>query len=105
MLESVRLDDRVQIMAHRGSAKAAPENTLAAFRQAITDKADWIELDVQETADGQVVVFHDSDFMKLSRVNLKIWDATMDKLKDIDIGSWFAPQFKRRTCPHAGRCP
>jgi glycerophosphoryl diester phosphodiesterase len=99
LLESVRLDDRVQIMAHRGSAKAAPENTLAAFRQAITDKADWIELDVQETADGQVVVFHDSDFMKLSRVNLKIWDATMDKLKEIDIGSWFAPQFSAERVP------
>ncbi len=93
-IESVHLDDDVKIMAHRGSSKAAPENTMAAFHQAIEDGADWIELDVQETADGEVVVLHDSDFMKLASRNLKIWDATMDDLKDIDIGSWFAPEFK-----------
>jgi glycerophosphoryl diester phosphodiesterase len=92
-------DGRVLIMAHRGASKAAPENTLAAFRKAIDDRADWIELDVQETADGQVVVFHDSDFMKLSNVNLKIWDATMDRLKDIDIGSWMSPAFKDQRVP------
>jgi glycerophosphoryl diester phosphodiesterase len=98
-LSRVRIDDKVQIMAHRGASKAAPENTLAAFRKAIEDRADWIELDVQETADGQVVVFHDSDFMKLSRVNLKIWDATVDRLKDIDVGSWLSPQFKDQRVP------
>jgi glycerophosphoryl diester phosphodiesterase len=98
-LLSVRIDDRVQIMAHRGSSITAPENTLAAFQQAIADKADWIELDVQETADDQVVVFHDSDFMKLARVDLKIWDATIERLKDIDIGTWKAPQFSDQRVP------
>ena len=58
---------------------------------------------MQETADGQVVVFHDSDFMKLAGVDRKIWDATLADLQDIDIGGWFAPEFKRRTRPHAGR--
>jgi glycerophosphoryl diester phosphodiesterase len=98
-LQSVRLDDMVEIMAHRGSSKAAPENTMAAIRQAITDGADWVEIDVQETADGEVVLFHDSDFMKLAGVNLKIWDATRDDLKEIDVGSWFAPEFKDERVP------
>jgi glycerophosphoryl diester phosphodiesterase len=98
-LRSVRPDHRVKIMAHRGASKAAPENTLAAVRQAIQDGAEWVEIDVQETADGQVVVFHDSDFMKLSGVNLKIWDATMDRLAQIDIGSWFAPEFSGERVP------
>ena len=98
-LHSVRPDDNVKIMAHRGSSKAAPENTMAAFRKAIEDGADWIELDVQETADGEVVVFHDSDFMRTAGVSLKLWDATMEDLKTIDIGSWFAPEFADQRVP------
>jgi glycerophosphoryl diester phosphodiesterase len=98
-IQSVRVEDEVEITAHRGSSKAAPENTIAAVRRAIEDGADRVEIDVQETADGTVVVFHDSDFMKLSGVNLKIWDATMDDLQEIDIGSWFAPEFQNERVP------
>jgi len=98
-IHSVRLEDHVEIMAHRGASASAPENTMAAFRQAIKDGADWIELDVQETADGEVVVFHDSDFMKLAGRNLKIWDATIADLKQIDIGSWFSPEFSGERVP------
>ncbi len=98
-LSSLSLTDEVQIMAHRGASVAAPENTMAAFRQAIADGADWIEIDVQETADGEVVVAHDSDFMKLSRNPLKIWDATMDDLANIDIGSWVDPKYSGERVP------
>jgi glycerophosphoryl diester phosphodiesterase len=98
-IRSVRLEDDVMIMAHRGSSSVAPENTMAAFRKAIEDGADWIELDVQETANGEVVVLHDSDFMKLANRDLKIWDAALDDLKDIDIGSWFAPEFEDQRVP------
>ncbi len=98
-MQSVRPVDDVKIMAHRGSSKAAPENTMAAVRQAIADGADWVEIDVQETADGEIVVFHDSDFMKLAGVDLKIWDATLADLKDIDIGSWFDANFESERVP------
>ena len=98
-LNSLSLKDEVQIMAHRGASVAAPENTMAAFRQAIDDGADWIEIDVQETADGEVVVAHDSDFMKLSRNPLKIWNATLADLADIDIGSWVDPIFSDERVP------
>ena len=100
--QSVRLEDNTEITAHRGSSKAAPENTMAAVRKAIEEGADWVEIDVQETADGEVVVFHDSDFMKLAGVNLKIWDATMADLENIDIGSWFDPEFKDARVPTLG---
>ena len=93
LIGTVRVDDDVAIIAHRGAAAAAPENTTAAFERAIQDDADWIELDVQETADGRVVVIHDSDLMKIGGVNLAIWDATYEQLQDIDVGSWFAPEF------------
>ena len=71
-LEGIRTDDRVEVIAHRGAAAARPENTMAAIERGIEDGADWIEIDVQETADGEVVVFHDSDFMRLAHVDRKI---------------------------------
>ena len=95
----VRLNDDVAIIAHRGASASAPENTMAAVREAIEAGADWVEIDVQETADGEVVVFHDSDFMKLAGVDLKIWDATIDQLRDIDIGSSFDASFKDERVP------
>ncbi|MFT5299900.1 MAG: glycerophosphoryl diester phosphodiesterase [Mariniblastus sp.] len=101
-INSVELEDHVDVIAHRGASKAAPENTIASVRKAIVDGADWVEIDVQETADGTVVVFHDSDFQKLAGMKLKIWDATMNDLKNIDIGSWFAPEFKDERVPTLG---
>ena len=99
LLDSLQAEDRVEIIAHRGSAGARPENTMAAFEQAIEDGADWIELDVQEMADGQVIVMHDSDFMKLAEVDLKVWDADLAAVSEIDIGSWFAPEYADQRAP------
>ncbi len=61
MIGQIRLDEHIQVTAHRGSARLAPENTLAAILQAIEDGADFAEIDVQETADGGVVLLHDED--------------------------------------------
>ena len=99
LLHDIQTSDAVQIVAHRGAAGAAPENTMAAVRQAIADGADWIEIDVQESADGNVVVIHDSDFMKLAGVNLRVWEATAEQLAEIDIGSWFAPEYAGERVP------
>ncbi len=55
-----------RIWAHRGSHRAAVENTLAAFRLAIAERADGVELDVRATRDGEVVVFHDRDLARLA---------------------------------------
>ena len=89
----IDVEHDVAVIAHRGASADAPENTLAAAREAIAQQADWIEIDVQETADGRVVVFHDSDFKKLAGVDLKIWNATMEDLKRIDIGRRFGESF------------
>ena len=99
LIDQVQTSDNVQIIAHRGAAGDRPENTMTAVRKALEDGADWIEIDVQETADNEVVVVHDSDFMKLSLVDLKVWDATMDDLAGIDIGSWFDPQYAEERTP------
>jgi glycerophosphoryl diester phosphodiesterase len=68
LLNGIQISDTVTVVAHRGAAGSAPENTLASIRQAIADSTDWVEIDVQESADGQVVVIHDSDFMKLAGI-------------------------------------
>ena len=93
------MEDNVQIMAHRGASSTAPENTLAAIQHAIEAGANWIEIDVQETADGEVVVFHDSDFMRQAGNRLKVWDARLEDLQQIDIGSWFASEFSAERVP------
>lgn len=95
----VSLEDDVLVIGHRGSPRSAPGNTLASIHAAIDDGADWVEIDVQETADGEVVVFHDSDFMKAAGIDLKTWDATRDRLDSIDLGSRFGPEFAGEGVP------
>ena len=91
--------DKVEVIAHRGAAGARPENTMASVEKALEDGANWVEIDVQETADGEVVVIHDSDFMKIGGDPTKIWDATMEDIERIDIGSWFDPAYAGQRVP------
>jgi len=99
LVRDIAAEDDAIIIAHRGAAGAAPENTLAAVRRAIEDGTDWVEIDVQESRDGEVVVVHDSDFMKLAGNPLKIWEGDLAELQQIDIGSWFAPEFASERVP------
>ena len=88
--KSIVIDDNCIVHAHRGASGSAPENTMAAIRAAIEQKADYVEIDVQEIKDGQVVVFHDSDFMRQSNNPLNIWDATQSDIERLEIGSFAA---------------
>ena len=99
LMNDIQTHDNVAVIAHRGAAGKAPENTLASIHQAMNDGADWIEIDVQETMDGEVVVIHDSDFMKLSGKDLKVWNSTLEELREIDVGSWFGPEFSAERVP------
>ncbi|MEB3323436.1 MAG: glycerophosphodiester phosphodiesterase family protein, partial [Synechococcaceae cyanobacterium] len=98
-VHAVSSHDDVAVAAHRGASRAAPENTLAAFERAVAHGADWVELDVQESADGVVVVAHDRDFMKVSGVAARVWESTHAELASIDVGSWFSPEFADQTVP------
>ena len=99
LVRDIAAEDAAIIIAHRGAAGAAPENTLSAVRRAIEDGTDWVEIDVQESRDGEVVVVHDSDFMKLAGNPLKIWEGDLAEIQQIDIGSWFAPEFSSERAP------
>lgn len=98
-LNQISGPDRVEVIGHRGAAASRPENTMAAVVKAVEDGADWVEIDVQETADGEVIVVHDSDFMKSAGEPLKVWDATMEDIARIDIGSWFDPAYADERAP------
>ena len=89
----------VIVIAHRGASYDAPENTLAAFRRAADEGADLVELDVQESSDGVVVVAHDSDLMKVGKSPVKIWEATAEELRKVDIGTFHAAVFKEERVP------
>ncbi len=89
----------VLVIAHRGASATAPENSLAAFRLAAEQHTDFVEFDVQESADGQVLVVHDSDLMKLARDATKIWEGDAAQLRAVDIGSYRGPQFSAERVP------
>jgi glycerophosphoryl diester phosphodiesterase len=98
-MRSVDAGESAQIIAHRGGAAVAPENTLAAFQRGITDGADWLELDVQEDADGVVVVHNDRDFMRVANSDLEVWQATGAELANLDVGSHFGASFADQRVP------
>jgi glycerophosphoryl diester phosphodiesterase len=80
-------------IAHRGASGYAPENTRAAFARAITMGADMIETDVQLSRDGALVLFHDTTVTRTSNGHGPLADHSLDELRRLDIGSWYAPEF------------
>jgi glycerophosphoryl diester phosphodiesterase len=96
---SLEFEDAVAITAHRGSSRTAPENTLSALRQAMEDGADYAEIDVQTTGDGQVVIMHDRDFMRVAGDPRRLENLTLEEARRIDVGRWFAPGFAEEPVP------
>jgi glycerophosphoryl diester phosphodiesterase len=99
LIERLPFDTSAEIMAHRGASAAAPENTIAAVQQAIESGAQWVEIDVQETADGRIAVVHDSDLKKIGGSALTVAGSTLEDLRQVDIGSWFGPEFADQRVP------
>lgn len=89
----------VMVTAHRGHARAAPENTLASIRKAIESGADYAEIDVHQTADGVVVLLHDRDLKRVAGISQRLEDMTYDEVRKLDVGSWFDPAFASERIP------
>lgn len=89
----------VSIIAHRGASGTHPENTFAAFDQALSEGADGMELDLQLTRDGEVVVFHDHTLRKLGQPRLRISALTLAELRAFDFGVWRGAAFRGETIP------
>lgn len=87
------------VIAHRGSSACYPENTLSAFRAAINMKADMVELDVQFTADREVVVFHDEQISRCTNGRGRVADYPFARLRQLDAGAWFHKKFAGERIP------
>jgi glycerophosphoryl diester phosphodiesterase len=79
--------------------RSALEHLRFVLKPAIAEGADYAEIDVQTTADGVVVLLHDADLMRVASVNRRLRDINYHELKDIDVGSWFAPEFSSERIP------
>ncbi len=82
-------------IAHRGASGSAPEHTRPAFEKALALGADMIELDVQLSRDGELVVLHDEELQRTTTGQGLVRDQRLADLKTLDAGSWFAPRFAR----------
>lgn len=86
---------RPVVGAHRGSSVDAPENTMPAFKLAIEEGvSEWIELDVHQTIDDVVIVSHDDNIKRVSGMDVCVHEMKYDDLMQLDVGSWFSPEFK-----------
>ncbi len=92
-------DTPVIVVAHRAGAKVAPENTVAALEQAIRDRVPIAEIDVQQLADGTLIVMHDSNLKRTAGEDICVWDADADLLGTLEVGSTFSAAYRGEQVP------
>jgi len=91
------MNQNIHRVAHRGGAHLAPENTIAAFLNALSLPIDAIELDVHMSRDGHIIVFHDNHVHKRTKGSGNILDLDLPYLRSLDAaarhpGGWPEPQ-------------
>ena len=90
---------RPVVIAHRGNSSVAPQNTRAAFEAAWRAGAALVELDIQLTRDGQVVVLHDDTVDATTDGSGTVADLDLVEVRALDAGTWFAPAFAGQRVP------
>lgn len=88
-----------ELIAHRGAAGLAPENTLAAIDSAISYQVPFIEIDVRRTKDGKIILMHDNTVNRTTNGKGKVHKLTWDYIQKLDAGSHFSPKFKNERAP------
>ncbi|RFU63518.1 glycerophosphodiester phosphodiesterase [Peribacillus glennii] len=86
-------------IAHRGAAGHCPENTMSAFKKAVELGVDFIEIDVQLSRDGRLVVIHDTTLERTTDGSGNVRDHDFCDLRKLDAGSWFHSDFKDEKIP------
>lgn len=97
--QAVNQEIKTLVFAHRGSKCNRPENTLAAFAEALNVGTDGIELDVHLTADNELVVIHDEKIDRTTNGKGLVRKLTLAQLKRFDAGSWFASEYTGERIP------
>jgi glycerophosphoryl diester phosphodiesterase len=91
------------VVGHRGASRDCPENTFAAFDEAIRQDAGGIELDVQLSRDEIPVVYHDRSLRKAGGGARRVADLDVTELERLDAGRWFGARFRGERIPHLAR--
>ena len=86
-------------IAHRGASGNAPENTLAAFKKALEIGVDAVEFDLHGTADGEIVVIHDSTLDRTTDRHGHINETLLETVQGADAGGWFDTEFAGEPVP------
>jgi len=89
----------MEIIAHRGASHDAPENTLAAVQLAWEQNADAVEIDIQLSKDGRIVVFHDANTRRTAGRRKRLCDQTFAELQLLDAGAWKSPKYRAERIP------
>lgn len=89
----------VDVHAHRGGKGLGPENTLAAIRASLALGVDVLELDMQVSADGEIVIIHDATCNRTTNGKGFVRAMSLAEIRRLDAGSWFAPRFAGERIP------
>jgi glycerophosphoryl diester phosphodiesterase len=82
-------DKKPRIIGHRGAAGMAPENTFVSFRRGLNEGADYIEMDVRESRDGEILIFHDATLERTTNGQGEVRQWKLKELKTLDAGYRF----------------
>jgi len=88
-----------QIIAHRGASAYAPENTMAAFNQALNLGCRFVEFDVMLSADGHPFIFHDDSLKRTTKVRGEFGLMKAEAIQSLDAGTWFSERFRGEKIP------
>ncbi|MEH7298711.1 glycerophosphodiester phosphodiesterase [Neobacillus drentensis] len=86
-------------IGHRGAAGYCPENTFASFNKALELGANYLEIDIQMTRDGELVIIHDPTVNRTTNGKGRVRDFTLEELQSLDAGSWFHSEFSKERIP------
>jgi glycerophosphoryl diester phosphodiesterase len=98
-LPLVRHHHKFIVIAHRGDHTNAPENTIAAYKNAIKIGADFIEVDLRTTKDSQLVVMHDATINRMTGINGSIHNITFDSLRKLEVRESKHPEWGNHVIP------
>jgi glycerophosphoryl diester phosphodiesterase len=96
----MQLDFLPQVIGHRGAKAYAPENTLAAFNQALSLGCRFIEMDVMCSHDGEPFVIHDNSLNRTTNGKGDVGLVSSEYIQPLDAGSWFSRRFLGEKIPH-----
>ena len=89
----------LRVGGHRGASAVAPENTYAAFEQAVAQGAEYAETDIRRTADGELVLMHDATLDRTSDGRGPVSSMTLAEIRRLDAGAWYGEAFRSERIP------